>query len=144
MLWDASKDLSEILMCITAFRSVKLTSLDFLLRLSLLKNSMEGLNSWHTFLLIYYFNSLLPSWFVSALMLSTADINWWDQSEGKLLFSCSHANFPAIWWPQKKKGKKIAPTCGIYTMDFSPLQGQDVAFEPAKLLWLIQRDFLRK
>jgi len=24
------------------------------------------------------------------------------------------------------------------------LQGQDVAFEPAKLLWLIQRDFLRK
>lgn len=23
-------------------------------------------------------------------------------------------------------------------------QGQDVAFEPAKLLWLIQRDFLRK
>jgi hypothetical protein len=27
--------------------------------------------------------------------------------------------------------------CGV-------LQGQDVAFEPAKLLWLIQRDFLRK
>lgn len=24
------------------------------------------------------------------------------------------------------------------------LQGQDVAFEPAKLVWLIQRDFLRK
>jgi len=24
------------------------------------------------------------------------------------------------------------------------LQGKDVAFEPAKLLWLIQRDFLRK
>jgi hypothetical protein len=23
------------------------------------------------------------------------------------------------------------------------LQGQDVAFEPAKLLWLIQRDFLQ-
>lgn len=28
--------------------------------------------------------------------------------------------------------------------DWLLLQGQDVAFEPAKLLWLIQRDFLRK